>query len=88
MKLDKEETELLRSYEAGEWQSVENMDAISNMEEIAGNTLKKNKRINIRLSERDLNGLKTKAALEGIPYQTFVSSILHKYLAGRLEESK
>lgn len=88
MKLDKEEKELLKSYEAGEWQSLEDIDAISSMEEIAGNTLKKNKRINIRLSERDLNGLKTKAALEGIPYQTFVSSILHKYLSGRLEESK
>lgn len=88
MNLDKKEKELLRSYEAGEWQPVKDNNVISELEQVASNTLKKNKRINIRLSERDLNGLKTIAAIEGIPYQTLVSSVLHKYLSGRLKEPK
>lgn len=86
MKLNAEEKELLRSYEAGEWQSVEDRDAITKMKEVAKNTLKKNQRINIRLSDRDLTGLKERAVREGIPYQTLVSSILHKYLSGQLKE--
>ena len=87
MNLDKEEQELLKSYEAGEWESVEDLDAAkSKMQAIARATLKKNKRINIRLTEMDLRNLKARAVEEGIPYQTLVSSILHKFLSGRLKE--
>ena len=84
-KLDKEEQELLESIESGEWQSVDNLeDEIKKHREIAKNTLKKDKRINIRLSSNDLQMLKTTAVELGMPYQTLVSSILHQYVTGRL----
>ncbi len=83
--LDQEEQELLKSVEAGEWESVDNLkDEIKRHQEIAKNTLKKDKRINIRLSSNDLEALKTNAVELGLPYQTLVSSILHQYVSGRL----
>ena len=82
---DNEEQELLESLETGEWESVENLDEeIKVHQEIAKNTLKKDKRINIRLSAHDLEALKTNAVELGLPYQTLVSSILHQYATGRL----
>ncbi len=85
MKLTKEEQELLTSIEAGEWRSVKNlMSEKKRYAMIARHTLRKDKRINIRISQRDLEGLQVKAVREGIPYQTLVSSVLHKYVAGQL----
>lgn len=86
MKLDKEEKRLLESYEAGEWHSVDDDDLKKDIIEAAKRSMKKNKRINIRLTEMDLRNLKARAVEEGIPYQTLVSSILHKFLSGRLKE--
>jgi len=84
-KLDDEEQELLNSIESGEWQSVDNVsEAIKEHQNIAKNSLKKDKRINIRLSSTDLELLKTTAAELGLPYQTLVSSVLHQYVTGRL----
>ncbi len=84
-KLDREERELLESVEKGEWVSVDNLqEEIERHRKIAKNTLKKDKRINIRLSSYDLEALKTRAVELGIPYQTLVSSILHQYVSGRL----
>jgi len=84
-KLDIEEQKLLDSLESGEWESVPNLeDEIKLHQEIAKNTLRKDKRINIRLSANDLEALKTQAVELGLPYQTLVSSILHQYAAGRL----
>ncbi len=84
-KLDKEEQELLDSIENDEWVSVDNLQLkIKEHQEIAKNTLKKDKRINIRLSSFDLEALKTNAVEMGMPYQTLVSSILHQYISGRL----
>lgn len=84
-KLDQEEQELLESLESGEWKSIDNLDEeIKSHKETAKNTLKKDKRINIRLSSNDLELLKTNAAELGLPYQTLVSSILHQYATGRL----
>jgi hypothetical protein len=51
-------------------------------------TLKKDRRMNVRISERDLKGLKVRAAEEGIPYQTLVTMVLHKYVTGRLVEKQ
>ncbi|NOX16704.1 MAG: antitoxin [Chlorobi bacterium] len=83
-KLNKYEKELEASIAAGEWKSVKNVKSkINEYSEIAKNTLKKDKRINIRLSERDLLMLKAKAVEEGIPYQTLITSVLHKYLSGK-----
>lgn len=83
--LDLEEQELLQSLENDEWESVENLqDEIKLHQDIAKNTLRKDKRINIRLSSNDLEALKTNAVELGLPYQTLVSSILHQYASGRL----
>ena len=83
--LDKEEQELLSSIERGEWKPVRNMEAeIKKYVEYAGNTLKKSQRISIRMSRQDLVGIRTRAADEGIPYQTLITSIVHKYVTGRL----
>ncbi len=78
--LDKEEKELLESYERGEWKSVPNLKKeMARFRESARLTLARSKNINIRLSERDLMKLKGKAAEQGLPYQTLVASIIHQY---------
>ncbi len=88
-KLDLEEKDILESYERNEWRPVKARRAeIAKLQNYARNTLQKNKRINIRLAERDLAGIQAKAIEEGMPYQTLISSILHKYLSGRLTERK
>lgn len=87
IKLDQEEAELVRSVEAGEWKSVDNLeDEIKRSQEYARATFQKDRRVNIRISTRDLRGLQKRAMEEGIPYQTLISSVLHKYLSGRLVE--
>ena len=89
MKLDREEKELLKSIESGEWKSVKNLaDQKSAYQKLAASTLKKDKRINIRITERDLTKLQERAVEEGLPYQTLVSSILHKFVGGKLEEKR
>jgi len=86
---DKEEQELMESIENEEWVSVNNLDAeIKKARETSRATFIKSERMNIRISPKDLNGLKVKALEEGIPYQTLVSSIIHKYLSGRLIEKE
>ncbi len=86
--LDPEEKEILESYENGEWMPIKNKEAeIDRLRRYARNTLQQNRRINIRLTENDMIGIKTRAAEQGIPYQTFISSILHKYLSGMLTEN-
>jgi len=87
--LDAEEKEILASYERDEWRPVKNgKSEIAKLQQYARNTLQKNKRINIRLAEQDLIGIQTKAVEEGLPYQTLISSILHKYLRGILRENR
>ncbi len=84
-KLDKEEKEILDSVERGEWKSVKLTKADrKRYAKYARNTLRKNQRINIRISEQDLGEIQKKAIEEGIPYQTLISSVLHKYVSGRL----
>lgn len=79
--LDEEEKQLLEEIERGEWVPVKNLaKAKKEAMLVARNTLNKNKNINIRLSERDLQKLKRKAIEEGIPYQTLISSILHRFI--------
>lgn len=89
VKLNPKEQAILDSYEAGEWQPVENRDAeINRYHQYARATLKKDKRVNIRISQVTLDAIQTKALEEGIPYQTLIASILHKYLNGRLVERR
>ena len=78
--LDGEEQELLDSIGKGEWRSNSSSEKLNKFKEYAKHSLNKDKRINIRISDRDLELLKTKALFEGIPYQTLISSILHKYV--------
>ena len=80
-----EEKELLISIENDEWKSVRNKkDLMDKLQNAAKSTMLKDQRMNIRIAKKDLEGLKTKALEEGIPYQTLVSSILHKYVIGKL----
>ncbi len=84
-KLNKEEQGLLDSIERGEWKPVKNMKAaIKQYAAYAKNSIKKDQRISIRMSKQDLIGIQTRAAREGIPYQTLMTSIVHKYLNGSL----
>lgn len=85
--LDKEEQELLNSVEQGEWQTVKNLPKeLSRYQQYAETSLRKDKRINIRLSSNDLEALQFIAVEEGIPYQTLISSVLHKFITGRFVE--
>lgn len=86
LKLDKEENEILKDFDAGEFKPVLTPRRRKALRAAAEETVKKNKRINIRISERDLQALQRRALEEGIPYQTLVSSILHKYVSGSLQD--
>jgi predicted DNA binding CopG/RHH family protein len=84
--LDNEEEELLTSFEKGEWKSVKNVDKEKKRaRKTATQTMRKDVRINIRLSSTDIFNIKKIAAFEGLPYQTLIASILHKYAAGHLD---
>lgn len=85
MKLKKEEKELLHSVESGEWETVPDFEK-ERYQDYAKATFRKNKRVNIRISERDLVKIQQRALQEGLPYQTLISSILHKFVSGRLIE--
>ena len=86
---DKEELELMKSIETEEWVSVNNFEEeINKAKRAARATLTKSERMNIRISPNDLRRLKIRAIEEGMPYQTLVSSINHKYQMGRLSEQR
>lgn len=85
-KLDKAERAMRLSVEQGEWRSVPpTAQAARRYVAYASRTLRKNRRINVRLSEYDLEALQDKAIQEGMPYQTLVTSVLHKYVSGQLK---
>jgi len=87
--LDDEEKDILESFERGEWVPVKNQkQEVKKLQQYAKNTLQKDKRINIRMSSKDLDQVQVIATQEGIPYQTLVSSIIHKYVSGYLIERK
>ncbi len=83
--IDQEEKNLMESIERDEWQLVKNIDHEKAKAVMAArNTLKKEKRINLRLTQKDYHQIQVKAIEEGIPYQTLISSLVHKYLNGSL----
>lgn len=86
VKLPSDEQKLLDALEAGEYESVITESRINELQDVANLTFKKDKRINIRISNRDLTAIQSRASEEGIPYQTLVSSILHKYISGSLQD--
>ena len=88
IKLSDEEIDILKSYENGEWGTVEEIEAEKKRyARYARATYRKDKRVNIRISSKNLEALQKKAREEGIPYQTLISSILHKYVNGRLKDN-
>jgi predicted DNA binding CopG/RHH family protein len=84
MKLDADEKELLESVERGEWKSASG--GKRERTRYAKATFRKDRRLNIRLSSKDLEAIQKRALAEGLPYQTLIASLLHKYAAGRLKE--
>jgi predicted DNA binding CopG/RHH family protein len=87
LKLQKDELELLASYEAEEWKSAKKLKEQKEQYRIyARATFRKDKRVNIRISEKDLLDLQKRAIRQGIPYQTLLSSVLHKYANGMLTD--
>ncbi|MEQ8409387.1 MAG: hypothetical protein RKH07_14040 [Gammaproteobacteria bacterium] len=85
--LTKEEKHLLKGFESGEFKSKLSKKRKESLKSAAEETFKKDKRINIRISSRDLESIQRRALEEGIPYQTLVSSILHKYVSGGLKNT-
>jgi len=87
LNLQQDELELLASYEQDEWKSAK---AVKEQKEkyraYARATFKKDKRVNIRISSKDLMNLQKRAIREGVPYQTLIASVLHKYASGGMVE--
>lgn len=86
LKLDSEELQILQDFERGEFESIKNFrEEKRRLEAAARNSVQKDKRINIRLSSRDLENIQKRAIKEGVPYQTLISSTLHKFVTGKLK---
>jgi len=85
--LDNEEKEILNDFEKDEFTEIPDMETeMKKHAEYARATFIKNKRVNIRISQKDLESVQRKALEEGIPYQTLISSLIHKYISGKLVE--
>ena len=87
-KLDPYEREILAAYESGKLKPIASKAELQRMRVAARATAIKDKRVNIRLSSADLLDIQAKALAEGMPYQTLIASVLHKYAAGRLAEKE
>ncbi len=87
-KLDPYELEVLEAYESGKLKPIASKAEIQRMRTAARATSIKDKRVNIRLSSADLLDIQAKALAEGMPYQTLIASVLHKYVAGKFAEKE
>lgn len=85
-KTDPYETHLLTAYAKGSLESVATKSELTRLKAAARATAIKDRRVNIRLSTGDLQDIQVKALEEGLPYQTLIASVLHKYVTGRLAE--
>lgn len=85
-KTDEYELEVLNAFEQGLLKSVATKSELAKLKAAARATAVKDRRVNIRLSSSDLNDIQVKALEEGMPYQTLIASVLHKYVTGRLAE--
>jgi predicted DNA binding CopG/RHH family protein len=86
MKLEAAEKQLLESVERGDWKSGGGKRERTRYSRYAKATFRKDRRLNIRLSGKDLEAIQKRALAEGLPYQTLISSLLHKYVSVRLKE--
>jgi len=85
MKYDKEEKNIIDAYESGKMKlSAPSKKELQNIKAIAKSTFKKDKRITIRLYDHDYKGIRKKALEMGIPYQTLISGMIHRYIEGEL----
>jgi predicted DNA binding CopG/RHH family protein len=88
LKLDDDELQILGDFERGEFVSIQNFRKEKrSLEAAASKTLRKDKRINIRISSHDLKKLQKRAVMEGVPYQTLIASTLHKFVTGKLKDA-
>ncbi len=85
-KMDPDERELLLAFEKGQLKSVATKGELTKLKAAARATALKDRRVNIRLSSGDLSDIQVRALEEGIPYQTLIASVLHKYVTGRLTD--
>jgi predicted DNA binding CopG/RHH family protein len=85
-KLNPEDQKMLEAFEAGEFESDLKDERRTQLAQLAQETIRKDKRINIRISSRDLEALQRRAIEEGLPYQSLVSSVLHKYVSGSFKD--
>src|SRR3989338_948491 len=85
-KIDEYELEVLTAFEKGQLKSVATKAELAKFKAAARATAIKDRRVNIRLSSGDLSDIQVKALEEGVPYQTLIASVLHKYVTGRLAE--
>ncbi len=84
-KMTKEERDIMRSADRGDWKPVRRLKTnMRRYSAYARATFQKDRRINIRISSKDLEGVQKKALEEGLPYQTLISSMIHKYISGAL----
>ena len=86
MKLDSYETEVLQAYESGKLRPIATKAELARLRAAARATAIKDRRVNIRLSSADLRDIQARALQEGMPYQTLIASVLHKYVTGKLAE--
>jgi predicted DNA binding CopG/RHH family protein len=87
--VNNEDKDILDSYEQDQWRPAKSRKReIKKLQQYARNTLQKDKRINIRMSSKDLDRVRVIATQQGIPYQTLISSIIHKYVSGYLKEKE
>ena len=85
--LDQEEKDILEAYESGKLKRSKGATQTRKRHKAYAEAMfQKDARINIRLSSKDLRGLQKRALAEGIPYQTLIASVLHKYVEGRFRE--
>jgi predicted DNA binding CopG/RHH family protein len=85
-KTDAYEKNILSAYEDGRLKSVATRAELAKFKSAARATAIKDRRVNIRLSTGDLQDIQAKALAQGLPYQTLIASVLHKYVTGRLSE--
>ncbi|MFO7542120.1 MAG: hypothetical protein R6W97_04790 [Thiobacillus sp.] len=87
-KIDSYELDVLTAFENGRLKSVATKAELAKFKAAARATAIKDRRVNIRLSSGDLSDIQVKALEEGVPYQTLIASVLHKYVTGRLSEQR
>lgn len=87
-KIDPYEQEILAAFEQGQLKSVATKAELQKLKAAARATAMKDRRVNIRLSSIDLGDIQVKALQEGVPYQTLIASVLHKYVSGRLVDKE